>query len=357
MLPEHSLRDSLPRAPRAQPKGLPLQCPPGAGRCLVASAEAPFQPQPPSICPCTRPGLRLQVPGWLCGLWEPRWGPASLPRAGGTLTDTAFPVLLELEVGAALAAVLGHRELDTLVLAAAIPQGTRVDGWGHTDRSPGQPRRVTRLRGLPSSGTEQGYHVTASSREPPGPSSALCSRSRDCERATLFPRCSRAWLCSSVHTQGARDAGLFLAPHPQPVWGLGADRDCRPTQRHPARSANHWAPLRARVFGAQRPSRLGGSLEEAVGRLWVVETQTLPLSCRSGQGPGGQHSPQAWPAAPAHPGPFFVACGRGSGRPGGMEEQTRHPHRPGAWPQGSEDARTTLSARSSVLEKSRTPPS
>lgn len=53
---------------------------------------------------------------------------AAVPVRARVSPDTAFPVLLELEVGAALAAVLGHRELDTLVLAAAIPQGTRVDG-------------------------------------------------------------------------------------------------------------------------------------------------------------------------------------------------------------------------------------
>lgn len=49
---------------------------------------------------------RLQLQGPLKDLWVRRgWG----PRAGGILTDTAPAILLELECGPALAAVLGHR--------------------------------------------------------------------------------------------------------------------------------------------------------------------------------------------------------------------------------------------------------
>lgn len=57
------------------------------------------------------------------------------PNGGGALTGTALAILLELEVVAALAAVLGRRELHALMLAAAVAPGTGGDGWGHTDRS------------------------------------------------------------------------------------------------------------------------------------------------------------------------------------------------------------------------------
>ena len=57
--------------------------------------------------------------------------PQVLPPRLAALTDTAPAVLLELEPGPALAAMPSDRELDTVVLAAAIAQGAGVNGWGH----------------------------------------------------------------------------------------------------------------------------------------------------------------------------------------------------------------------------------
>lgn len=42
--------------------------------------------------------------------------------------DTAPAILLQLVLGSALAAVLRHRELDTLMLAATVSQSARADG-------------------------------------------------------------------------------------------------------------------------------------------------------------------------------------------------------------------------------------
>ena len=75
-------------------------------------------------------------PGRSEGVWRTGRGsqwkaqpqsPASTP---GTLTDAAPAILLELELGPALAAMLGHCELDAVVLAATIAHGAGVDGWG-----------------------------------------------------------------------------------------------------------------------------------------------------------------------------------------------------------------------------------
>ena len=83
-----------------------------------------------------------------------------LPPAGGTLTGAALAILLELELGPALAAVLGHRELNTVVLAAAIAHGAGVDGWG-PERSQVSPGR------RPGPGQAQ----STSCRKTPGPPS------------------------------------------------------------------------------------------------------------------------------------------------------------------------------------------
>lgn len=63
------------------------------------------------------------------------------PEGWCTLTNAALAILLELELRPALAAVLGHCELDTVVLAATVAHGTGVDGWD-MERSPHQHRRV-----------------------------------------------------------------------------------------------------------------------------------------------------------------------------------------------------------------------
>lgn len=78
------------------------------------------------------------------------------------LTDAALAILLELELGPALAAVLGHRELNTVVLAAAIAHGAGVDGWG-PERSQVSPGR------RPGPGQPQ----STSCRKTPGPSKPL----------------------------------------------------------------------------------------------------------------------------------------------------------------------------------------
>lgn len=53
---------------------------------------------------------------------------ATIPVCAWIPPDTALSVFLELELGPALTAVLGHCELNTLVLAATVPQGTGIYG-------------------------------------------------------------------------------------------------------------------------------------------------------------------------------------------------------------------------------------
>lgn len=57
------------------------------------------------------------------------------------LTNTVPAILLQLVLGPALAAVLRHRELDTLMLAATVSQSARADGWGHKELRSGQEGR------------------------------------------------------------------------------------------------------------------------------------------------------------------------------------------------------------------------
>lgn len=78
---------------------------------------------------------------------------AGLPPGPATLTDAALAVLLQLELGPALAAVLRHRELHAVVLAAAVAHGAGADGWGHREprsAQDGRPRgpRSRRWRDL-----------------------------------------------------------------------------------------------------------------------------------------------------------------------------------------------------------------
>ena len=108
--------------------------------------QAPFPPQRLSwaaLPACTR----AQAPGLLVGLWGvwDRLAGSPAPSTPGwrTLTDTAPAILLELERGPALAAVLGHGELHAVVLAAPIAHSTGGHGWGCREE-PTQPRsRVT----------------------------------------------------------------------------------------------------------------------------------------------------------------------------------------------------------------------
>lgn len=53
---------------------------------------------------------------------------AAIPVCTRVSSDAALAILLELELRPALAAVLGHCKLDTVVLAATIAHGTGVDG-------------------------------------------------------------------------------------------------------------------------------------------------------------------------------------------------------------------------------------
>lgn len=77
--------------------------------------------------PPIRSGCR--VPGQACGCMQDR-----VPGSRGlTLTDTVLAILLKPELRPALAAVLGHCELHTVVLAAAVAHRTGVDGWGHVE--------------------------------------------------------------------------------------------------------------------------------------------------------------------------------------------------------------------------------
>lgn len=144
----------------------------GARRCSTTQG-APPPPRPasspsghagrPAQDLCRRlPGARASgFPGGCVagGAGESRW--ESQPQRylqGGTLTDTALSILLELELGAALAAVPGHRELDTVMLAAPVPQGAGVYGWGHR-----QARRI-QPRGMTSRGTHPHRAPTTSRR-------------------------------------------------------------------------------------------------------------------------------------------------------------------------------------------------
>lgn len=204
VIPEHSLRGFLPHTPRGlddtpttsgQPRG-------------PASPEPYFQPQRPSreaspaSVPAAALGSDFGVRGRACGSVEygsPGGGPspsAPHPRAGSTLTDTALPILLELELGAALAAELGCRELDALVLAAAVAHGTGVYGWGHRQELWTQPLRMTQPRGLPPAETFQ---------DPLWPSSCpSLSQKQGLGEGTLFLQCSQAGLRFSAHTQGTQ---------------------------------------------------------------------------------------------------------------------------------------------------------
>lgn len=195
-----------------------------------ASPESCCQPQwprreaSPDLCG-QLPGARASgFPGG-CVAWgagESRAGvraggspsPSAPPRS--TLTDTALSVL-ELEAGAAPAAVPGHRELDTLVLAAAVPHGTGVDGWGHRPQWWVQPRGTTQPRDLPSWGSD---HILQNTSGPSTPLS-LCLRPRSrTARGTLLPQGSRARLRGSAHMQGAQTVTCFRTrtPHLPEDW-------------------------------------------------------------------------------------------------------------------------------------------
>ena len=160
------------RDPRAQPKGLPTHthraaddapAPRGSQGALPppspASGPSGSTDGSPASVPAAALGSGFGVPGGGCGHRE-HGSPGGSPRpeplsgAGGTLTDTAPSVLLQLELGAALAAVPGHRELDTLLLAAPVPHGTGVYGWGHRQERGTRLRRMTQPRGLPASGSD-----------------------------------------------------------------------------------------------------------------------------------------------------------------------------------------------------------
>lgn len=132
----------IPTAPQ-QPGPPPLRSPPaptakhGGVRCL---------------CPCTRLRLLGSRAGlWVRGAWRSTGGPSPVPPPEGrcTLTDAALAILLELELRPAPAPVLGHRELDTVMLAATVAHGTGVDGWGHAEgpRSTHEDGTTERLHG------------------------------------------------------------------------------------------------------------------------------------------------------------------------------------------------------------------
>lgn len=115
----------------------------GKGYCLHPEPPAPrtYHPivlTPLRLPPSLPPVIAHQAHSWTLDL--------SLSNSA-ILTDTAPAILLQLVLGPALAAVLRHRELDTLMLAATVSQSARADGWGHKELRSGQEGRSFFSRG------------------------------------------------------------------------------------------------------------------------------------------------------------------------------------------------------------------
>lgn len=152
---------------------------------------------------------------------------------------------------------------------------------GDMERSPGQPRRTAQLQGP----EEQGRQVAGSSETPQGPQGAAQGGN------------ARVWCPAWLHfwaTHGTRTEVCVRTRR-----RCTADGPSVEAGGYPAQTQNTGAPWRFRASGTQRPSRLGGPLEE------VAASPGTPLSRLSGQGRGqpwtchGQHRGlQARPPAP-----------------------------------------------------------
>lgn len=152
---------------------------------------------------------------------------------------------------------------------------------GDMERSPDQPRRTAQLQGP----EEQGRQVAGSSETPQGPQGAAQGSN------------ARVWCPAWLHfwaTHGTRTEVCVRTRR-----RCTADGPSVEAGGYPAQTQNTGAPWRSRASGTQRPSRLGGPLEE------VAASPGTPLSRLSGQGRGqpwachGQHRGlQARPPAP-----------------------------------------------------------
>lgn len=185
----------------------------------------------------------------------------------------------------ALAAVLGHCELDAVVLAATVAHGAGADGWGPewSQVTPGGRRSGQRALTLRQARSILQEASGTSPRAPPP--SYLRPRSRGFERATQpWPR-SKAWLCFSP-TNGTQAMIRIWVLWPSCSRTTQGTRTCCPASQPPAQRAQHQALLRVReAFGAQGPAGWEAPEEQEDSRGWE-DPDTPLLVIRPGRGAG-----------------------------------------------------------------------